>query len=147
MTKFVIVAERSILKPHLSIVSMIARRVLRDPDTEIAIRASTSENPASTIERAMIEVARICDVRLATYLPRTDARTTSRAAIYHRDYRLVERADLVLAFFSEGSDMGGGTGHVIKAAIDRGIATMAYSVDPDGGLSPLVDGGVGDEEG
>ena len=142
--KLVIVAERSIGTPYLSVVSMIARIVLREPGMEVAIRASLDNVPASPVEGAMSEVARICDAILVQYTPQVGGKD-SRANIYHRDYQLVTGADLVVAFFSEGSDMGGGTGHVVKAAIDRGVATMAYSVNLEGHVVPLLDGAIGEE--
>lgn len=144
--KLVIVAERVIETPFLSIMSMIARLALRWTDVELAVRANTAKRPASVIELATEEVARICGATLAMYVPGSGP--DARANIFNRDYTLVTGADLVLAFFTEGSDMGGGTGHVVKAALDRGVAVEAYSVSEDGTLGFLVaDGGWREHEG
>lgn len=57
-----------------------------------------------------------------------------RSAVFHRDYAMMARATEVLAFFSPDRELEGGTGHVVKAALDRGIKVEAYAVRPDGTL-------------
>lgn len=51
-----------------------------------------------------------------------------REQVYHRDYRLVESCRRVIAFFSAHSAMEGGTGHVVHAAIVKGVPVMAYEI-------------------
>jgi hypothetical protein len=57
-----------------------------------------------------------------------------RASVYERDYRLAEQSSKVFAWFAPGEEMEGGTGHVVKAAMDRGVAVEAYRLDDDGNV-------------
>lgn len=57
-----------------------------------------------------------------------------RSGVFKRDFEMVEAATRVIAFFSPGREMEGGTGHVVKAALDRGIPVEAYGLDDAGSL-------------
>ena len=59
-------------------------------------------------------------------------RRGGRAGTYVRDVHMVGMADLVLAFFTPGSLMNGGTGHVVQKAIDKDIPVQAYEIDEKG---------------
>jgi hypothetical protein len=65
----------------------------------------------------------------------------SRDTVFARDYSLVKDADLVVGFFLEGDPMGGGAGHVVHAAIQKGIACEAWMWTADG----LID--IGSDDG
>lgn len=60
--------------------------------------------------------------------------TSSRAGVYLRDYALVRSSSAVFAVFAPDRVMDGGTGHVIKAALDSEVPVEAYTVDDDGSL-------------
>lgn len=55
-----------------------------------------------------------------------------RGAVYVRDYEMVEAADTVIAFFSEGNVMVGGTGHVVDAALAKEIPVAAWEIGRSG---------------
>jgi nucleoside 2-deoxyribosyltransferase len=57
-----------------------------------------------------------------------------RAEVYRRDYAMIERSDYVMAFFTEGEEMHGGTGHVVEAALAKLAPVYAWSVSPLGHL-------------
>jgi hypothetical protein len=143
--KLVVAAERTIIDSW-SIVKKIAFVAVNYGGGEIAVRGPRSGGPTGSVEREAIEIARAVDASPVIYIAKESEDT--RAATFNRDYELVTGADMVLAFFHEGSDMGGGTGHVVKAAIDRDIAVEAFSVDADGELEYLfADGGWREREG
>jgi hypothetical protein len=50
-----------------------------------------------------------------------------RDQVFHRDIEMVAKSDLVICVFSEADPMGGGTGHVVEKAIDRGVPVYAYT--------------------
>jgi hypothetical protein len=54
-----------------------------------------------------------------------------RAATYNRDISMVARCDLVLAFFM-GTEMSGGTEHVVEKAIDQQIPVYSYGFVEEG---------------
>ena len=91
------------------------------PDT--TVDASAIESLAATLaDKAGREVVR--------FIPFGGGREST----FKRDYKMVEGADAVLAIFDPSAVMAGGTGHVVKAALDRGIPVEAYTFDPDGDL-------------
>lgn len=59
-------------------------------------------------------------------------RRGGREGTYVRDAHMVGMADLVLAFFTPGSLMVGGTGHVVEKALDKDIPVQAYEIDESG---------------
>jgi hypothetical protein len=54
-----------------------------------------------------------------------------KGATFLRDVRMVESADLVLAYF-ESCAMTGGTQHVVEAAISKDTPVYAWGLDPSG---------------
>ena len=145
MSKLVVAAERGVIDSW-PIIRKIAVHAVLYTDGEIAIRGPRSGGPTGPVEEQALEIARACSATPVIYVP--EASCDARAATFKRDYELVEGADIVLAFFREGSDMGGGTGHVVKAAIDREVAVDAFSVSEDGDIEPLfADGGWREREG
>lgn len=55
-----------------------------------------------------------------------------RSAVYRRDYELVESVDRVEAYFAPDRIMDGGTGHLVEAAIAKGIPVYAWTVSGRG---------------
>lgn len=55
-----------------------------------------------------------------------------RGAVFVRDYHMVESCDSVIAFFSEGNIMAGGTGHVVDAALAKEIPVAAWEIGRSG---------------
>jgi hypothetical protein len=55
-----------------------------------------------------------------------------RAAVYLRDYGLVDDADYVEAFFAHDRVMEGGTGHVVEAALNRDKRVYGWVVTEGG---------------
>lgn len=143
--KLVIAAERTV-PVSWPIVKKIAFAAVHYGGGEVAVRGPRSGGTTSPVENEAIEIARMVDAKPMIYVAAES--DDARAATYNRDYEMVTGADLVLAFFNEGSDMGGGTGHVVKAAIDREVAVDAFSVDATGKLNHFIeDGGWRDREG
>jgi hypothetical protein len=117
------------LPPTVNVVTAIASIMLAAPELEpYGVRSSQLAGVSSGVEQAV--------VRLCLKLPRTILAFPSngfgREGVYHRDYALVEAATRVIAFFTLDGFMTGGTGHVVKAAMDRGIPVEAYALTDDG---------------
>ena len=51
-----------------------------------------------------------------------------RAKVFLRDVEMVQAADQVIAFFPDGDEMTGGTGHVVEKALDQKKPVRAYAV-------------------
>lgn len=76
-------------------------------------------------------------MRESTFMPRYTVEWFSpdsggRDQTYRRDFELVESADEVLAVFHPDHVMSGGTGHVVEAALLRGIPVSAWVAHEDG---------------
>lgn len=56
---------------------------------------------------------------------------------YSRDFRLIDGADNVIAYFDVNDPMEGGTGHVVDAAMGKGVQVTAYTLDEHGKLELL----------
>lgn len=97
---------------------------------KISIRAPRGGNHSSPVEEMAVQLAQ--EIGLDTYWVRPY--TNDRAAVYDRDYRLVESGDRVMAFFREDRLMQGGTGHVVQAALIRGVPVEAWTHDSSSSL-------------
>ena len=60
-----------------------------------------------------------------------------RDQVYNRDFEMVLSADYVIAYFVDDEPMQGGTGHVVDAAIMKGIQVTAYTVSETGDVEFL----------
>ena len=54
-----------------------------------------------------------------------------RERVFFRDIEMVAKADVVICVFPEGDPMGGGTGHVVEKAQDKGVPVYAYTSATD----------------
>lgn len=127
----VVVGSRD-LPLSIGIITRVASEFASSNDDEaFGVRAPFAENDvASPVERLVETIAE----RLGRPVIRFSPTRGGREATFHRDYDLVTEASAVLAFFSPEREMDGGTGHVVKAALDRGVKVDAYGVHPDGTL-------------
>jgi len=127
-----VIVGSSDLPLSLDIVGMVAAAfAASDPLDAFGIRIPHgSSDPASPVERLVEAVASRLDRQIIRFSPTKGG----RSAVFFRDYDLVTGADEVLAFFSTEREMEGGTGHVVKAALDRGVKVNAYACRPDGTL-------------
>ena len=60
--------------------------------------------------------------------------TMAHEKAFDRDVRMVKGADKVIAFFTEGSPMHGGTGHVVEVALRMDKPVEAYAISEAGEL-------------
>lgn len=95
----------------------------------IGIR-STRYDQTGPIERLVTIICESLGVPVVQYSPSSGG----RAKVYLRDYALVRSSTSVFAVFSPDRVMDGGTGHIIKAALDEEIPVEAYTIDDDGSL-------------
>ena len=130
-----VIVGSSDLPLSLDVVALVAAAfAAASPDEAFGIRVPYDEGePASPVERLVESIATRMDRQVIKFSPTKGG----RAAVFFRDYELVERASEVVAFFSPDRGMEGGTGHVVKAALDREVRVEAYSCQPDGRLEYL----------
>jgi hypothetical protein len=141
--KVVVAAERTVSEK--AVLYRLASKMVMFHGGVLAVRGPRAGGLTGFIEQMAMDIALIYQMGVEIHMP--EESKGPRASNFKRDYELVSGADLVLAFFSEGSDMGGGTGHVVKAAIDREVAVEAYLVTDTGDLRTLIsDGGWLDGE-
>ena len=128
----VIVGSHDLPALHSNVVSAITGFMsTAGPGEAVAIRAALdSDQPASVVERLAMIQAEALGFPVIMFRPTRGG----REAVFRRDYEMMVDATGVLAFFSPEREMDGGTGHVVKAALDQGVSVEAYSERPDGTL-------------
>jgi hypothetical protein len=102
-------------------------RELDDTYTEVLLRRPRGSWP-SPFETLVSSLASAMGFTVTWFAPTTGG----RSATYLRDVQMVAAADQVFAFFPEGSEMTGGTGHVVEKALDQGRPVAAYAITDDG---------------
>lgn len=123
-----IVASKK-LTPTPEMVAVVAGLIATaHPGECIGFRCNDNGEPASPIEYLSWVIARSVGRATEQFSPKVFGGT------FKRDYQLATSSRLVVAFFKPGLEMLGGTGHVVKAAIDRMVQVEAYSFDDDGNL-------------
>jgi hypothetical protein len=130
-----VVAAPLTLWPIPDVVSKMAALMVSLPDeTEVWVRGISPVEKAATI---MAEELGFMTIWLP---PRYGP---SRDTIFARDYDLVKGADLVVGFFLDEDDdpLGGGTGHVVHAAMQKGIPCEAWLWTRDGLINVGSDDG------
>ena len=137
-----VVAASSDLWPVQDLVSVIAALIGSLPKgSEVHLRGKDSLgriDGVAPLERA----AHLLAVRLGYHAQfAVPAWGPSRETIFKRDYDLVRGADRVVGFFMDEDPMGGGAGHVIHAAIQKGIPCEAWMWTDDGLVNLGADDG------
>lgn len=117
------------------------------PGDTLLVRSPGDRRPTSLLEANAVVLAVDRDINVQFFSPRE----SGRAGIYRRDYELVLAADEVVAYFDQGSEIDGGTWHVVHAAMQKGILCRAFTINQDGqtellgsedGESPFLDADV-----
>lgn len=91
------------------------------------------EGPVGPFEA---EVARICG-KFGIPVEYVQPEGGGRESVYNRDYVMVERSDRILAFFPQGEEMSGGTGHVVDAALAKYAPVNAWTIDEQGNIERI----------
>ncbi len=117
---------------HSELVSAVAAVVATD--NSFGVRSSIAHTITSSVEAVVVQLAGRVNKTVRIFEPIGAGRDT----VYERDFRLVEAATKVIAFFPWDEFMEGGTGHVVKAAIDRGIEIEAYAVTNNGEITLIA---------
>jgi hypothetical protein len=84
-------------------------------------------------EAVMSHIARGMGFEVDWYEPEPGGRDQT----YRRDFELVGAADRIEAFFVLERPLEGGTGHVVEAAIAKGVAVNAWGIDARGELERI----------
>lgn len=87
-----------------------------------------SDEPSTMLEKFVAQIG----PDLGRVVTRCRASTNKRGDVYRRDYEMVQNARNVLAFFAPDQEMEGGTGHVVQAALARGVPVEAYRLNETG---------------
>lgn len=138
----VIVGSRELeLTPDI-VTTVTAAISAETPGHPVAVRTPLNQSLATSPVEALAEVLAPKMGRDVWHAMPTSA--AGRAGVYRRDYTMVEQACRVVAFFAPEREMEGGTGHIVKAALDRGIPVEAYGLTEEGDLE-LIGSDEGDE--
>jgi hypothetical protein len=81
------------------------------------------ETDPGPLEHDIAEMCRIAGFPIEWRVPAPGGRDE----VYFRDMDMVTKADLVLAVFSPGRTMEGGTAHVVEKAIDLRVPAYAFT--------------------
>jgi len=95
-------------------------------------RPKTRGRPPGGFERMVVRLADVLGVNVQWCIPEGNDRGQS----FLRDLDMVTKADQVVGFFSVPT-LDGGTGHVIEAAMSKGIPCEAWFVDADGEIERI----------
>lgn len=116
-----------------SIASKIASELttMNSEEDCILVRADREGKISSQVEELATRLAERLDMPWDLATPFYGS---GRDGVYERDYRLVDHADSVMAFFHPERVMEGGTAHVVKAALDREKPVEAWTLDDAGEL-------------
>jgi len=90
----------------------------------VLLRAGNKTDPG-LFEQVMAKLATSLWMDIEWVKPEPEL---GRAGTFLRDVEYAKKADLVLAFF-QGTEMGGGTAHVVEKAIDQEVPVYAYGFD------------------
>lgn len=92
----------------------------------ILMRRGISRDPGPC-EFAMAVAATIMGWTIEWFAPEPGGRDQN----FYRDIEMVSKADVALCVFPEADPMGGGTGHVVEKAQDRGCPVYAYTAEDE----------------
>jgi hypothetical protein len=102
------------------------RFLLSIKDPVILMRRGINTQPGR-IEFAIATAAKVMDWEVEWFVPEPGGRDQ----VFYRDIEMVREADIVLCVFPSHDPMGGGTGHVVEKAVDRGAPVYAYVSDDE----------------
>lgn len=109
------------------------------------IRTKAGSQPSSPIEQLAYDIQSEVGGTAWTHA----AKGPDREDVYDRDWLMVKSIDRLIAFFAPGRVMEGGTGHVVHAALTRGVKVEAWEAVEAGTIRPVGsdDGYHVDDEG
>jgi hypothetical protein len=137
MTKIVIAGTAGLAMPDLSLPATVVSSILAivamlPEDAEVAVRGPKAlDGFASTLEEWAYRITAATGRDPRVYRP---VEGNGRQSVYMRDYDLVDMSEHVYAYFAPDHIMEGGTGHVVKAALDRHIPVEAWTINDEGQL-------------
>ena len=104
-----------------------------DDGDSVLIRTPVTGEPGP-FERDVLALGRLFDIPVETFTPEPTPVTPGRASVYVRDIEMIEKADLVLLFFTPDEAVEGysGTAHLMDKALDADRPVYAYTVGGDG---------------
>lgn len=125
MRRIAIVGSRS-LEPSGHVANVVLNELMElsaNDEIDVLLRRPRSK-PINPFERLVAELATTLGCEVTWFTPRLGG----RVATFGRDIDLVSRADEVVAYFPDGEEMTGGTGHVVEKAMDQECPVRAYVV-------------------
>lgn len=102
------------------------------------------ETPPGPLEQELAELCRTTGCPIEWHMPAPGGRDE----VFFRDVDMITGADLLIAVFSPGKPMEGGTAHLVEKAIDQRVPAYAFTFeehldrvgeyDPDNAWESLV---------
>lgn len=99
-------------------------------DSTVLLRRGNKSDPG-LFEQVMAKACSLLWMSVEWFTPDPE---DGKGATFLRDVRMVESADLVLAYFAS-PQLSGGTMHVVEAAVSKDTPVYAWGLDI--GLTPL----------
>jgi len=124
--KVCIVGSRSLEVDGNVALHVVTTLVQLDPSDEILVRKPLTR-VLRPFEALVASLAGTMGHTVTEYAPEPGG----RAQVFLRDVEMVRDSDQVIAFFADGDEMSGGTGHVVDKAIDQKRSVRAYAVEAD----------------
>lgn len=146
----VIVGSRDLWVTPEIVGIVLGKIAASDPIDTLGVRVPRgADDPTSMLEQFVAKLG----PDLGRVITRFQPPSNKREDVYRRDWRMVQNARQVLAMFAPDQEMEGGTGHVVQAALGKGIPVEAYRINEvgrpellgsdDGAWGPVPDlGGV-----
>lgn len=122
-----VIVGSSDLWPTPALASHVLLLIAEDSES-IGVRVTKAGDPTSSIEEMVLRIAERFGHATNWFSPQ---QIGSKAG-FQRDVDMVGIASSVHAYFAPGAIMEGGTGHVVEAALRRGIPVTAYTLDKNG---------------
>ena len=94
------------------------------PDHSMILLRAAKDGTPQLFEALASRIAGVLGIQVVWFTPEGHG----RESVFFRDYRLVEAADALVAYFDSARIMDGGTGHVVEAALNREVPVTAWSV-------------------
>lgn len=134
--------------PIIDVAGKLAAAIVlahEDGGGTLHIRTKAGSQPSSPIEQLAYDIQSEVGGLAWTHA----AKGPDREDVYDRDWLMVKSIDRLIAFFAPGRVMEGGTGHVVHAALTRGVKVEAWEAVEAGTIRPVGsdDGYHVDDEG
>lgn len=118
---------------------LLARFLAKFDDGDTVLIRTPKMGEPGPFERDVIKLCELFQVEVETFTPEPTPQTPGRGSVFLRDIEMVDKADLVLLFFTPTEAVEGysGTAHMMEKALDAARPVYAYTVSEAGEVHRL----------